>query len=137
MRVEKDKRRVIIKHVKPEIDAGRFPIKRTVDDKVVVEADIFTDGHEAVSAVLLYRKEGAKNWTETPMIPLVNDRWRAGFEVEEIGQYNYTLQGWLDHFKFWSRALVKRVEAGQDVAVDLLIGADLVETAARQATGSD
>src|SRR2546423_10258393 len=106
MRVEKDRRRVVIERVKPEIDAGRFAIKRTVGDRVVVEADIFTDGHEAVSAVLLYRKEGAANWTEVPMTALVNDRWRAEFAVEDIGRYSYTLQGWLDHFKFWSPALV-------------------------------
>ncbi len=137
MRIDKDRRRVIIERVKPEIDGGRFPIKRTVDERVLVEADIFTDGHEAVSAVLLYRKEGEEDWAEVPMTPLVNDRWRAGFEVGEIGRYSYTLRGWLDHFKFWSRALVKRVEAGQDVAVDLLIGANLVEAAAKQATGGD
>src|SRR5205823_9080903 len=100
MRVEKDKHRIIIEHVKPEIDAGRFPIKRTVGEKVVVEADIFTDGHEALSAVLLYRKEDAEDWTEVPMTPLVNDRWQAEFAVEQIGRYRYTLQGWLDHFKF-------------------------------------
>ncbi len=46
--------RVIIEGVSPEVDAGRFPAKRTVGDLVEVEADIFTDGHDAISAVLLY-----------------------------------------------------------------------------------
>jgi len=48
---------VIIEHVEPEIDGGRFPIKRVVGEKVVVQADIFADGHDSVSARLLYREQ--------------------------------------------------------------------------------
>ncbi|MBV8229739.1 MAG: DUF3416 domain-containing protein, partial [Planctomycetaceae bacterium] len=47
--------RVIIEGVSPEVDGGRFPIKRTIDEEVVVSADIFTDGHDAVVAVLRHR----------------------------------------------------------------------------------
>src|SRR3712207_3604509 len=109
MQFEKDKRRAIIESVKPEIDGGRYPIKRVVGERAVVEADIFTDGHEAVSAVLLYRKEGDGGWSEVPMQPIVNDRWRAEFTIEDMGCYSYSVQAWLDHFKFWSRSLVKRL----------------------------
>ena len=112
MQDEVNRSRAIIEGVKPEIDAGRFPIKRTVGEKVVVEADVFTDGHEAVSAALLYRKEDAPDWNEVPMEPLVNDRWRAEFALAELGRYRYTIQAWLDPFKFWARSLAKRVEAG-------------------------
>ena len=48
---------MIIEHVEPEIDGGRFPIKRVVGEKVVVQADIFADGHDSVSARLLYREQ--------------------------------------------------------------------------------
>ncbi len=68
------------------------------------------------------------------MEPLGNDRWRASFRVQELGHYRYTVQGWVDHFKTWSRDLAKRVEAGQDVTVDLLIGAELVEQGLERAT---
>jgi starch synthase (maltosyl-transferring) len=127
MQPEEGRSRVIIEGVSPEIDGGRFPIKRVVGDETVVEADILTDGHDALSCALLYRKESEAEWTETPMEPLGNDRWRASFEVQELGHYRYTVQGWVDHFKTWSRDLAKRVEAGQDVSVDLRIGAELVE----------
>ncbi|HEX2227522.1 MAG TPA: maltotransferase domain-containing protein, partial [Candidatus Binatia bacterium] len=40
------RKRVVIEAVTPEIDHGRFPAKRTVGDKVVVEADVFADGHD-------------------------------------------------------------------------------------------
>ncbi|HET9492960.1 MAG TPA: maltotransferase domain-containing protein, partial [Chloroflexia bacterium] len=126
-------KRVIIRGVEPEIESGRYPIKRVIGEKVVVEADVFTDGHEAVSAELLWRGPGEGGWNEQPMEFLVNDRWRAEFIVEQLGTYEYTIVAWLDHFKFWSRSLVKRIDAGQDVSVDLAIGADLVDRAA----GSD
>lgn len=129
--------RVIIEGVYPEIEGGYFPIKRAVGEKIVVEADVFTDGHDAISCVLLYRREGATEWMATPMIALVNDRWRGEFIVAEAGRYTYTLLAWVDRFKTWTRDLAKRVEAGQDVTVDLLIGAELVAAAARRASGSD
>jgi starch synthase (maltosyl-transferring) len=124
----------VIEGVAPEIDGGRFPIKRRSGEQVVVEADVFTDGHDALSCVLLYRRDADTDWTEVAMAPLVNDRWRGAFAVSELGRYRYTIQAWVDRFKTWSRDLAKRVEAGQDVTVDLLIGAELIE-AARQRAG--
>jgi len=129
--------RVFIEAVKPEIDGGRFPIKRVVGEKVVVEADVIADGHDALSCVLLYRKEGASQWTEVQMEPLLNDRWRGEFPVTELGRYRYTLEGWVDPFQSWRRDLQKRVDAGQDVSVELQIGAALVKEAADRASGDD
>jgi len=137
LRAEEGRSRVVIEGVTPEIDCGEFPIKRIVGDKVVVEADAFTDGHDALSLVLRYRKESGKDWTETPMEPLVNDRWRGSFAVTELGRYCYTLVGWVDHFKSWARDFAKRVAAGQEVTLDLQIGAALVEEAAKRATAID
>src|ERR671918_347105 len=129
--------RVVIEGVKPEINAGRFPAKRTVGEQMTVEADIFADGHEAVSALLLYRSEEAAGWSETAMQPLVNDRWRGTFQVKEIGNYYYTLQAWIDPFESWRHGFAKKVEAKQEVALDLLAGAALVELAAERAAGED
>ena len=125
--VRVDRARVIIEGVQPEIDCGRFPIKRVVGEEVVVEADVFIDGHEALSAALLHRKKGATRWQHVLMEPLVNDRWRAAFTVPELGRYQYTIVGWHDPFKGWVRDLRKRLDAQQDVSVDLQIGAALVE----------
>ena len=135
--VRVDRARVVIEGVEPEIDCGRFPIKRVVGEEVVVEADVFIDGHEALSCVLQFRKKGTARWQETLMTPLVNDRWRASFAVTELGRYEYTVAGWHDPFKGWRRDFAKRVEAGQDVSVDLLIGAQLVAAAAERAPKRD
>ena len=129
--------RAVIENVKPEIDCGRFPAKRTVGEIMTVEADIFADGYDALSALLLYRKEGASTWIETSMNPLVNDRWRGTFEVKETGNYYYTLQAWIDRFKSWRQGFAKKVDVGQDVALDLLAGSRLIEEAAKSATGDD
>ncbi|HXH50256.1 MAG TPA: alpha-1,4-glucan--maltose-1-phosphate maltosyltransferase [Terriglobia bacterium] len=126
--------RVVIENVRPEIDGGRFPIKRVVGESVVVTADIFTDGHDAVSAVLLFRRSGETTWLEARMVPEVNDRWHGSFTVLEVGEYEYTLQAWVDRFGSWRSGFLKKVEAGQDISVDILIGAKLVEEAAGRAT---
>ncbi len=125
--------RAIIENITPRVDDGAFPIKRILGDTVIVEADVFTDGHDAISCVLLYKKEGDPTWTEAPMELLVNDRWRGSFQVQELGRYRYTVSAWIDRFKTWSHALAKRVEANQDVRIDLLIGAELIAAAGKQA----
>ena len=135
--LDQGRSRVVIENVKPEIDCGRFPAKRTVGERMTVEADIFVDGHDALSALLLYRKEGASTWVETPMQPLVNDRWRGTFKVNEIGNYYYTLQAWVDRFNSWRQGFAKKVDAGQDVALELLAGSRLIEQAAKSAAGDD
>ncbi|HZD17838.1 MAG TPA: alpha-1,4-glucan--maltose-1-phosphate maltosyltransferase [Actinomycetota bacterium] len=130
------RRRVVIEGVWPEIDAGRFAIKRTAGEEVWVEADVFTDGHDEVACVLRHRHEH-DDWHETPMEPAGNDRWRASFIVEELGSYRYTVLGWVDRFATWTHGLRKKVDAGQDVRVDLAIGAGMVGGAARRARGQD
>ena len=71
------------------------------------------------------------------MTPLINDRWQAEFPVTELGRYLFTIEGWVDHFETWSRQLAKRIQAGQDVAVELEVGARMIEEAATRATGND
>ncbi|MGE5256253.1 MAG: alpha-1,4-glucan--maltose-1-phosphate maltosyltransferase [Hyphomicrobiales bacterium] len=121
--------RVIIDRVRPEIDGGRFPVKRTLGEKVKVRADIITDGHEAISGLLLFRHESSSRWRAAPLEGFPNDKWKASFKVSELGRYVYTLCAWLDRFKSWRRDLAKRLEVGQDVSVDLLAGAELIEDA--------
>src|SRR3954454_5727965 len=127
------RRRVIIEGVSPEVDGGRFPAKRTVGDLVRVEADVFTDGHDSVAAVVLFRHESSASWSETPMQAIVNDRWFAEFPVTELGRYHYTVHAWVDHWETWRRDLLKRIAADSDTPLDYLIGAELIGAAAKRA----
>src|SRR5688500_7716037 len=89
-------RRVIVENVYPEIDGGRFPVKRTLGEQVIVSADVYTDGHDMIAAALLYRRAGDVAWTEVPMAAAGNDRWTAVFPVTALGRYEYTVEGWID-----------------------------------------
>ena len=129
--------RVVIASVRPEVDAGRFPIKRVIGEEVEVSADIFADGHDVLSAVLLHRPESASRWTEVPMAELGNDRWQASFRVAGQGHHLYTLKAWTDPFQSWRRDLLKRVEAPQETAVDVLVGAAVIAQAASPASGPE
>src|SRR5689334_6170695 len=129
--------RVVVDRVMPEIDGGRFAVKRACGEAVIVEADVFADGHDALSVRLCYRHESATSWNERPMEFLANDRWRASFDTSQLGRYRYTVIGWIDHFATWRRNLVKKVEAAQSVSMELLMGADLVRKAVALAGGDD
>jgi starch synthase (maltosyl-transferring) len=131
------KQRVIIEGVEPEIDGGRFPIKRSVGEVVRVEADIAADSHDAIAGILLYRRADETAWKAVYMKPLVNDRWWGFFRITTIGRYWYTLQGWVDRFKTWQRNFGKKAAAGQDVAVDLLVGSEYISAAASRAGGAE
>lgn len=131
------RKRVVIENVKPQIDCGSFPIKRVVGEKVVVEADVFADGHDSVSASLLYKAQNEKDWREIPMTLLENDGWGGEFIVEKIGTYYYSLEGWVDYFKTWQKDFRKKFEAGYDIRVELLIGVDLIDDSSRIASTKD
>jgi starch synthase (maltosyl-transferring) len=127
------KRRVIIERVTPEVDGGRYPIKRTIGEDVVVEADVFTDGHDLLGVALLYRSNHDPQWIEAPMAFLTNDRWQASFRVTNLGRHLYTVTGWVDHFQTWRRDLKKKIDSEQNVLVELLQGAKLIDEASQRA----
>lgn len=134
---EHGRSRVVIDRVLPEIDGGRFPIKRVLGDIVAIEADVFTDGHDEVSVEIDYRSVVATVWQSTRMVLQVNDRWIGRFKVEHLGDYEYTVRAWVDRFRSWRRDLVKRLDAEQDVTNDAASGAELLAKARDRAAGDD
>ena len=131
------RKRVIISDVDPEIDGGRFPVKRIAGDTVRVEADIFGDGHDHVACKLMFRHRDEAEFSDAKMESLGNDRWEGFFQVEKTGIYYYTLCGWIDHFDTWRSDLLKRLDAGQEVRLELKTGGMLVEKAVERAKGKD
>jgi starch synthase (maltosyl-transferring) len=122
----KGQQRVIIEKVKPQINGGEFPIKRVVNDQVLVSADIFCDGHDVLGAEVLYRSHDEENWQQVTMDYDNNDRWEARFNVSQLGTCFYTIRAWIDHFKTWHRDLLKKIEAEVDYGSDLLVGAQIL-----------
>jgi hypothetical protein len=137
MRSPERRGHVVVEGVEPEIDAGRFPVKRTAGDPVSVEADVFAGGREAICCVLKHRKAGAAEWTETPMQFFVNDRWRGEFRVPEPGRYQYTIEAWADPFKQWRLEMLRRIQSGTDDDAAYTRGAELAAAIAERAAPGD
>jgi starch synthase (maltosyl-transferring) len=119
------KARVVIEGITPQVDCGRFPARRVLGESVLVEADVFADGHDAVAASVLYRHESESHWRGMPMSFLGNDRWRGRITVQRLGRYLFSVEAWVDHLESWRRALAKKHQAGQDIEVELQQGAAL------------
>lgn len=128
-------RTIAIENVTPQLDCGIHPIKREVGGVVVVEADIFKDGHDILAAALLFRHAGAAAWSECPLQPLENDRWRAAFTVTSLGSWEYTVEAWTDVYGSWIHDVEKKLNAGEHVASELLEGERIVAGARDRATG--
>jgi starch synthase (maltosyl-transferring) len=128
--------RVSIEAVRPEIDAGRFPVKRTIGDVLEVSADLFTDGHETIAAQILFREQDETDWRTAPMALVDNDRWAGHVPLARNTRYLYTVEAWRDPFASWRSDVAKKIAAGQPVALELAEGLRLVE-AARDAAGGE
>jgi starch synthase (maltosyl-transferring) len=128
----------VIENLQPLIDGGRYPIKRVIGEDVVVEADIFKDGHDIVAAALKWRVIGQSNWHETAMKHVDNDRWQGVFSVYENATYEYTIEAWTDVFGGWQHEFSAKFEAGiANLMSETLEGAALLVAAARRTRGPD
>lgn len=133
----RDEQRIVIEQVWPEIDNGRFPIKRCLNDRVTVEAVIFAEGHDELAAILQYRHNETNEWEEIPFKLLDNDRWQATFPVNKIGNYYYTIHAWIDRFQSWRHDLIRWLDSNEDITVQLLIGAELITAASQRAPAKE
>jgi starch synthase (maltosyl-transferring) len=128
--------RIQIEDVYPELDGGRYPVKRIAGDTFEVWADLICDGHERLAAVLRYRPPGGI-WCETPFIYFDNDRWVGRFQLDRVGLWRYTIGAWVDRFESWRDEFEKKCEAGQDVSLELVEGRALLEAALPQMLPDD
>ncbi len=132
-------RPIVIQNVWPELDCGRYAVKREVGDVLEVSADIFRDGHDTLAAVVLFRRKDETQWRQVAMT-CVNpglDRWAGGIELTDNAAYVYTVEAWTDVYESWCGELEKKLEAKQVVAVELLEGKALIAEVAGRATGED
>jgi len=117
-----NQKRVVIDYVSPEINAGEFFIKRVVNEIVNVNAHVLVDGHDVISASVLYKHENDSNWHETRMQLIVNDEWQASFIVGKQGFYIYKVEGWVDHPLNWQHGIERKIDDNQKVTSELLEG---------------
>src|ERR1700721_635539 len=165
MKAVHGRRRVVIEDVNPQVDAGRYPLRRILGDELNVTAAIFADGKDELAARLMYRHSSDSRWRIVPLLADGNDLWSCAFHVDKLGAWRFTIQGWVDHFATWAKDLKKRIAAqstpasadaastseikpefgveigsnpaAQEVALDLRTGARLGHEAALRARRND
>ncbi|MEM0999454.1 MAG: alpha-1,4-glucan--maltose-1-phosphate maltosyltransferase [Bacteroidota bacterium] len=119
--------RVILENLSPELNAGRYFIKRVVGDTLSVAIDLYGDGHDVVNGRLLYRHEKQRKWRSVAMTHRGNDRWGGAFALESPGTYEYKVEGWVDYGLNWQHEIERKIEGGQTVAVELLDGVQYLD----------
>jgi starch synthase (maltosyl-transferring) len=125
--------RIVIENVQPQLDSGAFYIKRIVGQKVVVTADVFSDGHDVVECCVRYKHENDKSWAEVRMTPTSNDEWTAEFQVDKQGHYTYFVEGWIDYALNWQHGTGRKIDDNQHVRSELLEGAEYVNAILKSA----
>ena len=122
----KTRSRIQIQRIWPMVDCRRYPVKRSLGERLDVWADVFADGHDVLRAVVRYKSPTARRWCEAPMEPMGNDRWHGSFEVDQLGRWQYTITAWIDRWASWQWELKRKLDAGQkDLTSELLEGAAL------------
>jgi starch synthase (maltosyl-transferring) len=142
---------VIIEDVTPQVDGGRHPVRRIAGDKITVTAAVFADGHDQLATRVLYRPDREESWRVVPMQAIGNDIWSGSFGVDRLGEWKFTVEGWIDQFESWASDLRKRVAAQvetmtvnertgaqavpSDISIALQTGAHLLRLGGERAEG--
>jgi starch synthase (maltosyl-transferring) len=125
---------VVIENLWPQIEGGRYPIKRTPGEEITVYADIFKEGHDVVRAVVKWRSVGQKKWQEAPMTHVGDDRWRGSFAAGPVGFTEWTIESWGDAYASWVEEIGKKAKGGaSSLPSETLEGVALVQAAAKRA----
>ena len=134
----RNRRPIVIEHVRPAVDDGRYPVKRVTGDLLTVTADIFKEGHDLLAASIRFRAVGETDWRETPLSPVDNDGWAGSFPLEANTRYRYTVEAWTDTFGSWVEEMRRRLAGGQvDLTSELLEGGAMLARARGGARDAD
>jgi starch synthase (maltosyl-transferring) len=119
--------RIQIQAIEPTVDCGRYPVKRTVGERVEVYASVFKDGHDVIDGAVRVRAPGERKWHDEPLISYGNDRYGGSFVVDAPGRWQFWLVAWTDRVATWQSEVRRKVEAGQsDLGGELSEGAVLL-----------
>lgn len=128
---------VVIERVEPELDGGRYPIKRIAGETFEVTADIFKEGHDTIAGILRFKIQGDKQWQETSMHHVDNDGWAGSFVLSKNTRYLYTVGAYIQSFETWRAELTKKRGVVPDISSELLEGEAQLKDAMSRAIGPD
>ena len=125
--------RIAIEAVEPCVPDGPFAVKRLVGEVVTVTADIFADGHDVLSAEVLWNTADEAGWHRVPMTLVENDRWEGSFSPSRVGRYRFTVEAWWDGWETFRHDLSAKHAAGQTVTLEIEEGRRMVAAAVERA----
>ena len=126
-RTKRPPARIQIQDVTPQVDCARYPVKRTVGDRVDVRARIFRDGHETLGAAIRWKPRGATKWADSPLQPVGNDWWEGSFAIDAVGAWCFRIEAWVDRVASWQVEVRRKSDARQaDLTSELAEGALLL-----------
>jgi starch synthase (maltosyl-transferring) len=123
--------RIAIEAITPQVDDGKFPVRRTVGDMVTVQADLIADGHDKLAGEIIFRGLDEPNFRSVRLAPLGNDRWEAAFPLERMGRYIFAVTAWKDTYATFVDEVTKKHAAGVNTTLELQEGTALVQDAAK------
>ena len=110
---------VVIERVSPVVNGGAFAAKHIVGKPLVIEADIFADGHDLLAAEVLWWSADEDERRTAKLTHISNDRWRATLTPDRIGRHYFSVEAWRDEYGSLSHGLEVKHRAGIDVAIEL------------------
>ncbi len=128
---------VTILDVQPQLECGRYPVKREVGDLLEVSADILLEGHDKLAAVVRWKHREDAGWSEVPMHLADNDRWVGRVPLTRNTRVLFTVESWRDGFASWRSDTLKKREAGQDIGLELAEGRHQLDGALARASGDE
>jgi starch synthase (maltosyl-transferring) len=133
---------VAIEQPRPVVECGALPAKATVGIPLTISASIFADGHDLVMGWVRHGPPGAggdgtARWQELPMLAQGDDRFSAVLSPTRAGPWAFEIVAMPDLYGSWLADLQVRLDAGQDVTLELEEGARMAERAAALSTTAD
>lgn len=128
---------IAIENIRPSVDQGLFAAKACVGDQVDVRASIFAHGHGRLAASLLWRAGDDSPWQCAPMREIGNDEWEAGFQPLRLGAHAYKVRAWRDEWSSFCEHLRKKLQAGQDLDLEVEEGRQMLAQARSGMHASD
>ncbi|QSB16606.1 alpha-1,4-glucan--maltose-1-phosphate maltosyltransferase [Natronosporangium hydrolyticum] len=127
--------RFLIDDVTPAVNCGRYPAKAVVGELVPVGARAFAEGHAALGCQLVVLGPDGEQRALTRMVPGPpgTDTWQAQLRPDEVGEWRFAIEAFLDPYLQWRDAVSKKVDAGQgpaELANDLAEGVQILGRAA-------
>ncbi|MBN1621866.1 MAG: alpha-1,4-glucan--maltose-1-phosphate maltosyltransferase [Endomicrobiales bacterium] len=126
------RKRVVIENLRPEVDKGKYYAKCTVGERFTVQADIFADSHDEISAFLIVKEPGLNDWKRIPMKLVENDLWEASLIFDKTGLYKYTISAYMDHIKTLQTHIKKKLNANQDISLEIKMITEYVSSGANK-----